>query len=67
MHCNFEKGSRNQHLQSTLLVGREGVTKKDNSVYALDNVDNSKRPESPSGETIRSVYVEERVTRYTIR
>ena len=40
VHCNFEKGSQNQHFQSTLLVGREGVTKKEYSVYALDNVDN---------------------------
>ena len=23
-HCDFEKGSQNQHSQSTLLVGREG-------------------------------------------
>ena len=28
MHCNVEKGSRNQHFQSTLLVGREGSRKK---------------------------------------
>ena len=24
VHCDFKKGSRNQHVQSTLLVGREG-------------------------------------------
>ena len=40
-HCDFEKGSQNQHFQSTLLVGKEGVTQKEYSVYALDNVDNS--------------------------
>ena len=27
VHCHFEKGSKNQHFQSTILVGREGVTK----------------------------------------
>ena len=36
VHCDFEKGSRNQHFQSANLVGRQGVTKKDYSVYALD-------------------------------
>ena len=41
-HCYSEKGSQNQHFQSTLLVGREGVT-KEYSVYALNNVDNSGR------------------------
>ena len=40
VHCNFEKGSQNQHFQSTILVGREDH-KKGYSVYALDNVDNS--------------------------
>ena len=28
VHCDFEKWSQNQHLQSTLLVGREGFTEK---------------------------------------
>ena len=28
VHRDFEKGSRNQNFQSTLLGGREGVTKK---------------------------------------
>ena len=28
MHCDFEKGPENQHFQSTLPVGKEGVTKK---------------------------------------
>ena len=28
MSCDFEKGSQNQHFQSTLQVGREWVTKK---------------------------------------
>ena len=28
MHCDFEKGSRNQHFQSTLFVGREGSDKR---------------------------------------
>ena len=23
VHCDFEKGSQNQHFQSTLLVGKE--------------------------------------------
>ena len=35
---------QNQHLKSTLLVGREAVIKKVYSVYAMDNVDNSGRP-----------------------
>ena len=26
--CDFEKGSQNQHFQITLLVGRDGVTKR---------------------------------------
>ena len=43
INCNFEKESQNQHFQSTLLVGRGWVTKKEYSVYALDNVDNSGR------------------------
>ena len=43
VHCDFEKGSRNQHFQSTLLVERERVT-KEYSVYALDNAVNSGRP-----------------------
>ena len=29
-------GSRNQHFQSTLTSGREGGSKKEYSVYALD-------------------------------
>ena len=37
MHRDFEKGSENQHIQSTLLVGSEGVI--DYSVHALNNVD----------------------------
>ena len=40
-HCDFEKGSRNQHFQSTLLVRRQGGHKKEYSVYALDYVDNN--------------------------
>ena len=40
---DFQKGSPNQHFQSTLLVGKEWVT-KEYSVYALDNCDNSGRP-----------------------
>ena len=28
VYCDFEKGSQNQHFQSTLLVVREGFTKK---------------------------------------
>ena len=43
VHCNIEKGSRNQHFQSTILVGREVVT-QEYSVYALDNDDNSGQP-----------------------
>ena len=41
LHCDFENGSENQHFQSNLLVGREGVTRKESCVYALDYVDNS--------------------------
>ena len=45
VHCNFENWSQNRHIQSNLLEGRErGVTKKEYSVYALDNVDNYGRP-----------------------
>ena len=33
-HCDFEKGSQNKHFQGTLLVGREGVTKK-STLYSL--------------------------------
>ena len=36
-------GRQNQHFQSTLLGGRRGH-KKEYSVYAFDNVDNSGRP-----------------------
>ena len=28
VHCYSEKGSQNQHFQSTLLVGKEGTQKK---------------------------------------
>ena len=28
VHCNFEKGSQNQHSQSILFVGKEGATEK---------------------------------------
>ena len=28
INCDFEKGSQNQHYQSTILVWREGATKK---------------------------------------
>ena len=34
VHCDFDKGSQNKHFQSILLVGREGITKKEYSVYA---------------------------------
>lgn len=46
VHCDFENGSKTQHFQGTLLVGREGVTNNSSaySVYALNNVDNSERP-----------------------
>ena len=37
VHCDFEKGSQNQHFQHTLSVVREGVA-KEYSVYALDNI-----------------------------
>ena len=41
VHFDFEKGSQNQHFQSSLLVRREGGGhRKQYSVYALDNVDN---------------------------
>ena len=46
VHCDFEKGSQNQHFHSTLLVpygGSEGVTTKEYSVFALHNVDNTMR------------------------
>ena len=38
MHCDFEKGSQNEYFKyfkSTLLVGREGVTKKEYSCTLL--------------------------------
>ena len=44
VHCDFEKVSQNQHFQSTLLVGREGVTKRVLGVYAVDDVENYGRP-----------------------
>ena len=47
VHSDFENGSQNQHFQSTILVGREGVT-KECSVYDFDNVDNSGQPLSNS-------------------
>ena len=34
----------NQHFQSTLLGGGEGVTKKEYAVYARENDDNYGRP-----------------------
>ena len=40
VHCDFEKGSQNQHFKGTLLVGSEGITKIIYSVYSLDNVHN---------------------------
>ena len=43
VHCDFEKGYQNQHFQSTILLRKERV-KKEFSVYALDNVDNSEQP-----------------------
>ena len=27
VHCDFDQGSKNQDFESTLLVGREGITK----------------------------------------
>ena len=39
MHCIFILVIKNRHFQSTLLGGREGVT-KEYSMYAFDNVDN---------------------------
>ena len=46
VHCYFEKDSQNQPFWSTLLGRREGSHKsvRPDSVYALDNVDNSWRP-----------------------
>ena len=36
MHCDFEKGSHwKQHFQITLLVGREGVTKKNSTLCTI--------------------------------
>ena len=43
VHCDFGKGSQNQHFQSTLDRGGGGHI-KGYSVYALYNVDNSGRP-----------------------
>ena len=39
MHCDFQKASRNQHFQSTLLVGREGVTKNSTLLIMLTILD----------------------------
>ena len=36
----FLEAPQNQHFQSTLFAAREGVTQK-NTLYAVDNVDNS--------------------------
>ena len=44
VHCDYEKGSQNQHFQSTLLAEKEGATQKEYSACALGNVDNSRRP-----------------------
>ena len=48
VHCDFEKGSRYEHFQSTLLVGWQeggGHTKQYSAYkYDIDNVDNSGRP-----------------------
>ena len=41
MHCDFEKGSQNQHFQSTLGRGSGGVGEQ--KEYS-DKVDNSGRP-----------------------
>ena len=45
VHCDFEKGSRNEHFQHRAYpFDREGgVTKKEYSVCALDDGDNSGR------------------------
>ena len=43
MHCDYEKRSQNQHFQSTLSVGREGVTEKSTLctlLIMLTNLDN---------------------------
>ena len=44
VHCDFEGGSQNQHFESILSVGKEGSHKKEYSVYALDDINNSGRP-----------------------
>ena len=47
IHC-IQGIVKNQHFQSTLLEGR-GVTKKEYSVYAFDNVDNYGGPLTGGG------------------
>ena len=42
--CAFEKGTQDQHFQSTPLVGREGGHRREYYVYILDTVDISGRP-----------------------
>ena len=42
MHCDFDTGSL-KALMSNFSFGREGGHRKEYSVYAFDNVDNSER------------------------
>ena len=39
VYCDFEKGSQNQHFQSTLLLGRDGVHKKSRFFIMLTILD----------------------------
>ena len=55
-NCDFEKGSRNLHFHSYLLVGREGVTKQ-STLCMLRNVDKSGRPLSWCCISLRTVCV----------
>ena len=63
VHCDFEKGSKNQHFEMYSVGSEGGGHKKGYSVYALDNVARSGRFTSEwNGNVLAVFYAPSRFT-----